>query len=156
MTRTDTLPEKLSDLIRVAITDMEKIDSKPHLYRVDMGEWHKREDHGICKVCFAGAVMAETLHTPHHRTVNFHHFPHPLKMKFGALDQIKDGDVEMSLWYMSRAKDPQSDRIADHEAKAAKRIEQMLNYELLSWHDDKDSFLSQMRLVADCLADEGL
>lgn len=53
------LPDKPSDLIELALTDLEKCESDPY-YEIDMGSWHHPED-GKCLVCLAGAVMAQSL-----------------------------------------------------------------------------------------------
>ena len=62
------LPEKLSDLIRVAAKDMEQALLSEE-YTIDMGLWHASrrflEEAGEpvqkCAVCYAGTVMAGTL-----------------------------------------------------------------------------------------------
>lgn len=54
-TKTPQLPNKPSELIRVAIADLKKAE-KSRLYKIDMGTWH--EPNGKCAVCFAGSVMA--------------------------------------------------------------------------------------------------
>jgi hypothetical protein len=56
------LPSKPSELIRVALEDLEKIEKNPR-YAVDMDDWHVPargvwNASATCKVCFAGAVMA--------------------------------------------------------------------------------------------------
>jgi hypothetical protein len=52
-------PEKLSDLIELALGDLEKVE-KDERYRVDMDEWHSPNPEA-CHVCFAGAVIVGTL-----------------------------------------------------------------------------------------------
>lgn len=55
----EKLPEKLSDLIFLAMTDLVAIEKNP-LYTVDMDNWHEPDySAGACAVCLAGAVMAQ-------------------------------------------------------------------------------------------------
>jgi hypothetical protein len=56
------LPDKLSELIRVAVQDMEACRIDPR-YKLDMSVWHIPRD-GICRVCMAGAVLAKTCGYP--------------------------------------------------------------------------------------------
>ena len=58
------VPERLSDLIRMALADLNNIEVNPN-YIVDMLEWHRKDDDSpICRVCLAGSVMANTLDAP--------------------------------------------------------------------------------------------
>lgn len=53
------LPEKLSDIILVALADLEKCEKDKEHYLIDMGEWAVKR-RGICEVCFAGAWLMQT------------------------------------------------------------------------------------------------
>lgn len=54
-----TLPNKPSDLIEVALSDLRKVETDPR-YKIDMDVYHEvGSDH--CHVCLAGSVMAKTL-----------------------------------------------------------------------------------------------
>lgn len=55
---TGALPDKLSELILVALSDLEKCEDS-HRYEIDMNFWHD-PDGEVCRVCFAGVVMAQT------------------------------------------------------------------------------------------------
>lgn len=66
------LPNTPSACIRIACDDIEKVLAMPDRFRVAMSVWHSRAsfafdvpvhdaDPDICCVCFAGAVMAQTL-----------------------------------------------------------------------------------------------
>ena len=57
---TATLPDKPSELIRVALADLRKVEAMPETYRVDMNRWHHPMG-GKCSVCLAGSVIAQTL-----------------------------------------------------------------------------------------------
>ena len=60
------LPDKLSDLIELAIRDARKLDRR--VYYPNAGHWHhpsySEDDSLSCKICFAGAVIAGTLGAP--------------------------------------------------------------------------------------------
>ncbi len=60
--KTDKLPDKISDLLEVAVDDVIKIKRRKS-YALDMFNWHlpavnPRNSSGKCTVCMAGAVMA--------------------------------------------------------------------------------------------------
>jgi hypothetical protein len=58
-------PEKLSELIRMALKDLATVEADPR-YKIDMLEWHRPECRGhlgtamepLCSLCMAGAIMA--------------------------------------------------------------------------------------------------
>lgn len=52
------LPDKLSELLYIALEDLEKVEADPR-YKIDMGAWHR--PNGKCSVCAAGSVMAMRL-----------------------------------------------------------------------------------------------
>lgn len=56
------LPDKPSDLIRLAVHDLSVVEKLPKRFKVNMAEWHT--PNGACKVCFAGAVMAISMKLP--------------------------------------------------------------------------------------------
>jgi hypothetical protein len=56
----DTLPNKPSELIRVALKDLEEAERDPH-YEVEMCTWHRPSSTtGVCTVCLAGSVLAKS------------------------------------------------------------------------------------------------
>ncbi len=55
-----TLPDKPSELIRLAVHDLEKIEGDER-YQFCMAQWHYPVENGPCFVCLAGAVMGGTL-----------------------------------------------------------------------------------------------
>ena len=101
----NTLPDKLSELIRVAVWDLIKTEQMPYLYRINMYAWHDYSDlDNKCHVCLAGAVMAQTIGVPHATML-----PDDVIMlnrddddedKLFALDEIRKGSVGAALSYM--------------------------------------------------------
>jgi len=60
------LPNKPSELIRLAIKDMQLCE-KDSRYNLNMNHWHSGgspNGERVCQVCMAGSVMAKTLKTP--------------------------------------------------------------------------------------------
>lgn len=96
------LGSKLSELILIALDDLKKCEKLPKIYTVDMGTWHEPNSH--CAVCFAGAVMAQTLGvSPKHRTgpgkyPTLHH-------AFMALDSTRAGFIGLALDYYNVSRD---------------------------------------------------
>ena len=82
------LPDKLSELIRIALHDEAKaVASKD--YEIDMTTWHRPGD--VCSVCLAGAVMAFTLDALPTRNVDPGHFDPETQNKLRSLEHIRRG-----------------------------------------------------------------
>lgn len=59
------LPNKLSDLLELAVRDVQKCEAEPARFALHMGNWHRPDaGKGVCVVCMAGAVMAQTIGVP--------------------------------------------------------------------------------------------
>lgn len=89
------LPDKISDLIELAIKDLEYVESKPDIYVVDMGVWHTPNSH--CKVCLAGSVMAGTLKTDPTLRITTYSFDLDTSEKLEMLDNLRCGYVT-TVW----------------------------------------------------------
>lgn len=91
-----TPPEKLSDLIDLALNDLRKVQADPR-YVVDMTLWHEpNTDDGenyVCHVCFAGAVMAKTLAVDVLADSPVSDFGHEWRRAFYALDDVRTGNL---------------------------------------------------------------
>jgi hypothetical protein len=143
--RKQRLPAKLSDLIILALTDLEKVEASNDVYIVNMNYYHgKFEDEATdrrhrsrCRVCLAGAVMASTLEVPPDDTK----FP----MDFGcsdgkrlmALNDIRSGFVEAAL-----------DRINQSWAGSSE-------YHVPEYKQNPTGFKSAIRVIAADLAAAG-
>lgn len=61
------LPNKPSNLILRALKDLRAVEKNPK-YRIDMRDWHSTYQYldgtKVCSVCFAGAVMVQSLNIP--------------------------------------------------------------------------------------------
>ena len=82
------LPNKPSELIRLALSDLEECEQDPK-YAVDMGSWH-RPVGAQCLVCLAGSVMAKTMKVPQHNFETPDNHVEFRKLRF--LNDIRSGD----------------------------------------------------------------
>lgn len=85
------LPDKLSALILVALTDLTKAERSPN-YVIEMKDWHRPNSH--CSVCFAGAVMAFSLKCDPKKFVNPEDLGKRTARKLFALDDARLGYFE--------------------------------------------------------------
>lgn len=96
------LPDTLSALILVALADLEAVE-KSDTYVVNMGQWHSPSLNAgpkgqlQCRVCFAGAVMAQTLGEHPGSYVSIGAFGDDIG-KLTALDTLRYGDLEAALY----------------------------------------------------------
>jgi hypothetical protein len=94
------LPDKPSELLMVAMIDLEAIQNSPQ-YRLNMGEWHTPTPDGFCEVCFGGSVMAKSLNFG--PGVNAHPLltnDAILDRKLRALDAFRCGDLNLAFSYL--------------------------------------------------------
>lgn len=57
-----TLPDKPSELIELALTDLEKCEAEPAIFEIEMSDWCRMpEEGGRCEICLAGSVMTQSL-----------------------------------------------------------------------------------------------
>lgn len=95
----DTLPDKPSELIRVALADLEKCENDPK-YEIFMGTWHDPyPSAGVCDVCLAGSVLAKTMgFDPSVYVAPYdHHLSSENSAKLSALDDFRTGDLRVGL-----------------------------------------------------------
>lgn len=159
----DTLPNKLSALIKLALHDLEIVESKPHLYRIDFGQWHtpnKDDLDAPCGVCFAGAVLATSLHWPRWRfyTMNSLKAPDSVESKFKALDAVRDGAVCESMDFIAEARGEEFKEdlaLSDDQLATIDRLSDVYTGEL-NYSEDADHFKRSLRHIAHDLEEVGL
>lgn len=85
-----TLPDKASELIRLAIDDLEKTE-KDDRYKINMTRWHvpDYEDYKVCSVCLAGAVMAQSLDANPYEWVSPSVYQIDVALKLKALNYLR-------------------------------------------------------------------
>ena len=97
------LPDKLSELIRLAVADCKLVEQDPR-YELDMMEWHNPSKFGgSCEVCMAGAIMAKTLEAPIEVafTASSGRHSDDEADKLLAIDEIRGGNFETALTTLS-------------------------------------------------------
>ena len=89
-----SLPGKPSELIRIALKDIRKVEKSP-LYSIYMDDWHVPMYEGgqqeTCQVCMAGAVMAHTLDTDITKDVSPGNFDE--RHALNALNEFREGNM---------------------------------------------------------------
>lgn len=90
------LPNKLYKLIRVALADMRKC-MESDKYEIQMGVWHAPVEDGICAVCAAGAVMAQTLKRKPTRELDPFDFSVDIQTKLLSLNALRMGFVGLAI-----------------------------------------------------------
>ncbi len=133
------LPDLPSALLRVALDDLEKVE-RDDRYQVVMTSWHSPRMGGTCRVCFAGAVMAESCELPPDTYLDPTWSDDPNNKKFRALNQFREGHVGHGL------------EILGFPLPAALSNKR----EVVSYHSDAQTFKDQMRLLAIELQERGL
>lgn len=102
---TKTLPNVPSQIIRLALADLEKVERDAR-YEVDMGIWHqatkedpsdyfRRVPRERCVVCLAGSVIAGSLGVA--PDVDAHPEEFTEEAKLMALDELRGGDIDPLL-----------------------------------------------------------
>jgi hypothetical protein len=96
------LPDKLSDLIGVALRDLSSCQADPE-YEIDMSTWHRPESNGsVCRICLAGSVMARSLGARRDSRLNPAEYDVDTKCKLMALDSMRSGDVQSALFMLGQ------------------------------------------------------
>ncbi len=99
------LPDKLSELILVALEDLEACEADPK-YKINMDVWYEPKGKR-CHVCFAGAVMANKAPKVNLSAGLGPEFFGAEEDKFLALEEIRRGNFEgaISLLYKKHPKE---------------------------------------------------
>lgn len=131
-----TLPDKPSELIRVALNDLKKIE-KTKGYEVDMESWHDSYN-SKCLVCLAGAVMVKSLKAEKNKSLFPVHFPTE-REKLRVLNDLRMGEVSNGFHRLG---------IPDLEGKK-------FNRKIVYYHKNRLQFFADMEKLADDLEDGG-
>jgi len=140
MTKTEPqpLPDLPSDLILVALEDLEKVEQSPK-YMIQMDDWHvpSTDDQGkdVCEVCLAGAVMAMRLGADPEDDALPEDYGGTLQNKLGALNNFREGYVTYAMRQMG---------LDENQIVATA----MLNRNITDYDDDPVAFKAEMRQLA--------
>lgn len=138
----DTLPDKLSDLIEVALRDLESVENDQN-YTVDMHLWQS-PNYGTCHVCLAGSVLAKTLKVPKGRGISpaeLYTRNTPLARKLFALNAVRTAHVPGALNWLG---------------KRSPFVERELSRTFISYNDDPARWKDWVRYVVTKLREHDL
>lgn len=99
-------PNKISELLQLALDDLRVAEQTPNKFTVDMNSW-VQSIHDACKVCLAGAVMVITLKDE----IDGYRFPGLFPFDFSngwesaltALDYIRQGSLHTAYHILDRS-----------------------------------------------------
>jgi cytochrome c551/c552 len=98
-----TLPNKPSEILKVALKDLETVEAMPDKYKIDMNSWMWKQGK-TCSVCHAGAVMACTLGeepSVYERIPS--HFDDETNAKLSFINNIREGEIGDGLEALENA-----------------------------------------------------
>lgn len=133
------LPDKPSDLLELALSDLEKVEGSSR-YKVYMYTWHVPQKRSVCQVCMAGAVMAKTLKADRFKRHSPEDFENDTKKKLTALNYFRTGLLDLALEVLG----------IDHPLSLVKSTW------VASYQTDREQFKKDMRDIIEALKGEGL
>ena len=138
----NALPDKLSELIDVAIQDAKKLDrdkyTPSYIYYYMPEEPYY--DNASCYVCDAGAVMVGTLLVDKNSQADPSEFHVSTERKLDALDHARRGAYSMAVEQLGFC-------LTIRQAQALDKIQRSPWMEYRTW-EDFDKHLSHMKRVA--------
>ena len=141
------LPDKLSDLIIVAVEYLEKCEKDPR-YLVDMDYWAYKGHDGVCMVCMAGAMIVQQ-HPEGFKSRNCYvplRFVMSDRLKLCAINFVRTHRWEIAL----ECFDYKNEEVIE-------ALKQELDDERVSeYHNDPEKHKANMRRAAEILASHGL
>lgn len=150
MEKIPKLPRELSELIKVALHDLELVE-KDKRYRVHMNTWHAYSTIiDQCLVCFAGSVLAKTCKAPIRKFIalggetSFHPL---IAYKLYALDDVRLGLVGTALEKIGHALSDEDWKLFDF----MREDEHWVDYSV-----DPEGFKLNMITLIGVLESEGL
>lgn len=97
----DTLPNKMSELLKLAMKDLAKVEKQKKKYDIYMHDWYIPKDEFYkekCQVCLAGSVLATTCKLGDSANFNFENnsngLPQSLERKLVAINALRVGEVQ--------------------------------------------------------------
>jgi hypothetical protein len=131
---------KPSELILLALEDLEKVEGLPGVYRIDMSSWHyPRGD--ACYVCLAGAALAGSYGMDPEEDFTVSLFGDNVEARCGALNSFRCG----LIW----------EGLDDMEIKFDDLVVQQ-HIRIPEYETDPVEFKSGLRWIAKHLAERGL
>lgn len=128
------LPDKPSELIRLAVKDLKMVESMPEKYGINMSLWCL-EENDKCTVCMAGAVMKMELDAS---VLEMAILGEDNYWKLLAINKLRMGHVWKALEYL----------LLEETHK--------YNRQVMSYHQGKEAFYTGMEQLACDLEKDGL
>lgn len=163
------LATRLSEVMRIALRDLRKVEAADKLYRVDMGSFHEydgdadadadEDDGPKCSVCFAGSVMAFSLAAKINKNVNPNDFEPAVERKLLAIDALREGSVVTALNVMYGEDDSNGDYLTPKsEIKTAEWVDRVSNLKncMTSYENDPDTFKDEIEVLIALMQYKGL
>lgn len=106
MPKKNKLPNKPSEILKVALADLEAVEAMPDKFQINMSRWVRKPAVGPCEVCHAGAVMVRTLNcqlksvsviNPETLVSGPDEFDHRTRAKLEFINFIRTGSIEDAL-----------------------------------------------------------
>lgn len=108
---TTQLPNKLSQLLRLAVADAQKCEAMPEKYRLDMAVWHlPDEESGKCAVCMAGSVLAQTLRADPGTLVGIRDTGYENESKLAAINLMRAGSFYSAYLELNDGDEPSANQ----------------------------------------------
>lgn len=98
------LPDKPSELLKVALEDLQKCE-RDYRYRIRMIVWHHPLEDGTCLICMAGAVMAQRSDCGPMHDVEPADFNPETRNKLMAIDAFRLGECANAFAWMGLSSD---------------------------------------------------
>ena len=144
------LPNKLSELIEVAIKDLGKAEKSPS-YKIDMGSWHDLSVvDDLCYVCFAGGIIAARVESDEgHRFINPDDFgSQEIADKFESLDLVRGYNIAVAVRiFKGYYNYGVFEKLLNISEKLEKEILPKIK-EYTEYKDDPKQFKKNMRIIA--------
>lgn len=125
--KTDCLPDKASDLLAVALADLERTLLDPRYY-FDWDHYYTPDPYGRCGICVAGGIMAQSIDARPDRLVFLNIRCHPAtRLKLHAISSFSNGNVPGGLCHMAMARGEETGRVTGwpirhHDTSSLKTI----------------------------------
>lgn len=84
-----------SELLSLALADLEKCEANEDVFVIDMSGWYTKKYDDVCMVCLAGAVMAQTLKVElnNNEIAYPDQFEHHTSLQLFAIDNLRTGQI---------------------------------------------------------------
>lgn len=99
MTREEFLALKPSELLRLALKDLEKVEAMPETYLIDFARYHEYNAYnsGKCVVCLAGSVLATSFGHAPTESIWLWDLDHEISDRIHCISDLQFGAIRSGL-----------------------------------------------------------